>query len=801
MNMSQDLRYAMRQLRKSPGFTAVAILTLTLGIGANIAIFTVIDAVVLQPLPFREPDRLVWLNGKMPQTDEAGVSPADFMDYRDGNRSFDGFVGMSQVVMAGPANLSSDKPEQVITSLVTAGFFQTLGIRPQLGRDFQNADEQAGSPQAAILGNGIWKRDFGSDRNIVGKTIRLDGQSLAIVGVLPSDLPLLSEAQIWLPTPRLHFLMHLRQGHFLRVIGRLKPGITMAQALGDLDAIAAELARQYPHIDKGWSLRQRRLSEVLIGPVRPALLAIWAAVGLLLLIACTNVANLFLTRSVARKREFAIRAALGASCGCIVRQSLAETMMLALLGGALGVIAANWGVSLLRIIGPANLPRLQEIHINPAVLTFAIGISLLTGAIIGLFPVSQVLKSGFNDGLRESSRNSAPAAHRRVRNTLVCAEIAMSLTLLVGAGLLIKSFWLMIHVNPGFQTQHVLTGRLSLNGPLYSDPPSRVRFWQQLEERIANLPGVEAVGATSELPLTGEHSDGPFHIPGRTYAPSEFDDAFFRQVTPGYLRAMGIPLLSGRWLDERDTATSPGTILVNQAFAKRFFPGQDVRGKRLELGGDLQNTREIVGVVGNISHTALSDPQQPEMYVAYAQYAPPTMNLVVRATANAQLLGTTLYDTVRAIDKDETLSAMRSLDDIVESSVAQPRFSSLLLGIFAGLALVLAAVGLYSVMAYSVTQRTNEIGIRMALGAEPNDVVKMVIAQGMKLAIAGLAMGLVGSLGFGRFLASMLYDVSPTDPLTFALMSIGLVGVTMLANYIPTRRAAKVDPMVALRYE
>jgi putative ABC transport system permease protein len=340
-----------------------------------------------------------------------------------------------------------------------------------------------------------------------------------------------------------------------------------------------------------------------------------------------------------------------------------------------------------------------------------------------------------------------------------------------------------------------------LLGSANANPRRRVRFWQQLEERIANLPGVEAVGATSELPLTGEHSDGPFHLPGHAYGPSEFDDAFFRQVTPGYLTAMRIPLLSGRWLDQHDTATGPGTILVNQAFAKRFFPGQDVLGQRLQLMGDPQPTREIVGVVGNISHTALSDPQQPEMYVAYAQYAPPSMNLVVRATANPGSLGTALYDTVRALDKDETLSAVRSLDDIVESSVAQPRFSSLLLGLFAGLALILAAVGLYGVMAYSVTQRTNEIGIRMALGAEQNDVVKMVIVQGMKLAIAGLAMGLVASLAFGRFLESMLYDVSPADPLTFALMSMGLIGVAMLANYVPARRAAKVDPMVALRRE
>jgi len=477
-------------------------------------------------------------------------------------------------------------------------------------------------------------------------------------------------------------------------------------------------------------------------------------------------------------------------------------MMLALLGGASGVIAANWGVSLLRIVGPANLPRLQEIHINLSVLAFAICASLLTGAITGLFPMFQVLKSGFNQGLRESSRSSAPSAHKRLRDFLVGGEIAVSLTLLVGAGLLIKSFWLLIHVNPGFQTQHVLTARLSLNGPSYWDPPHRVRFWQQLEERIANLPGVEAVGATSELPLTGEHSDGPFKIPGRSYGPSEFDDAFYRQVTPGYLAAVHIPLLSGRWLDRRDTASTEGTILVNQAFVKRFFPGgQNVLGKRLELMGDSQPMREIVGVVGNISHTALSDPQQPEMYVAYAQYAPPTMNLVVRATANPEFLGTALYDTVRAIDKEETLSTVRLLDDIVESSVAQPRFSSLLLGIFAGLALALAAIGLYGVMAYSVTQRTNEIGIRMALGAEQNDVVKMVIVQGMKLAIAGLAVGLVGSLGFGRLLASMLYGVSPTDLLTFALMSGALMGVAMLANYIPARRAAKVDPMVALRYE
>jgi putative ABC transport system permease protein len=708
---------------------------------------------------------------------------------------------MSQAVMAGPSNLSGDKPEQVITNLASANFFDTLGVRLLLGRDFQSDDEQASAPQAAILGYGVWKRDFGGDRNILGRSIRLDGQSLTVIGVLPSDLPLLSEAQIWLPAPLLHKLMHIRGGHFLTVVGRLKPGVTLDQARADLDSVAARLESQYPDTDKGWSLRARPLSEVLIGPVRPALLLIWAAAGLLLLIACANLANLILTRSIGRQKEFAIRTALGATRTRMIRQALTESLMLSIGGGTLGVLAATWGVRLLRASGPARVPRLEEVHIDPAVLAFAVGISLLTGAVFGLIPALQTSRLRFSEGLKESAHTSMPASHKRLRSALVIGEIAISLALLVSAGLLIKSFWLTIHVNPGFQTQHVLTARLGLNGPAYGDPDHRARFWQELEKRIANLPGVEAVGATSELPLTSEHSDNPFHIPGRSYGPSEFDDAFFRQVTPGYLAAMRIPLLAGRWLDERDTANGPGTVLVNQAFAKRFFPGQDVLGKPLQLMGDLQPNREIVGVVGNISHTALSDPQQPEMYVAYAQYAPPTMNLVVRAAANPDSLAASLLQTVRALDRDETISAIRSMDDIVDSSVSQPRFSSSLLSLFAALALMLASVGLYGVMAYSVSQRTNEIGIRIALGAKQTDVLKMIVVQGMKLALMGVAIGLAGALAIGRFLATMLYQVKPTDPLTLVFMSIALIGVSLLANYIPARRAAKVDPIVALRYE
>jgi putative ABC transport system permease protein len=798
--LAQDIRYALRQLRKSPGFAAVAVITLALGIGANTAIFSVVETVVLRPLPFRDPDRLLWFNGKMPQTDEAGVSPADFFDYRDATRSFEQIAGISQVVMAGPSNLSGDKPEQVTTAVVSAGFFQTLGVPLLLGRDLQKSDEDANRFQVAVLGNGIWKRDFGGDRTVIGRGIRLDGQSLTVVGVLPVDLPLIGPAQIWLPAPRLHFLMHLRGGHFLHLIGRLKQGVTTQQAQADLDAIARQLSEKYPDTDRGWSLRLRPLREVLIGPVRPALMVIWAAAGLLLVIACINLANIFLTRSLARQRDLAVRTALGATRSRIVRQTLVETMMLVLAGCALAIISAVWGVTLLRAFGPSDLPRLQEVHVNALVVAFAFAISLLTGATVALIPSMRLANSGFS-GLKDSMQNSAPIAHRRIRSALVVGEISVSFMLLVGAGLLLRSFWLLIHVNPGFRTQHALTAKLSLNGPSYIDPAHRVRFWQEFEEGVGNLSGVEAVGATSELPLTGQHSDEPFKIPGHSYGPSEFDDAYCRQVTPGYLPAMRIPLLAGRWLDQRDNAKSPGTLLVNQAFAKHFFPGQDVLGKHLEMMGDSQPDREIVGIVGNIRHRSLSDPQEPEMYVPYAQYAPPTMNLVVRTIGSPVSLETAIYGAARAIDKDETLSAFRSLDDIVESSVAQPRFASFLLGMFAALALALAAVGLYGIVAYSVTQRMNEIGVRMALGAKQKDVLTMILAEGMRLAMAGLAIGVVGSLAFDRSLASMLYGVKRSDPITFMLVSVALMGVALLAGYIPARRAAKVDPMVALRYE
>ena len=799
----QDLRYALRQLRKSPGFTAAALLTLALGIAANTAIFSVIEAVILRPLPFGSPDRLVWLNGKLvPLTDEGAVSPPDFRDYREENRTFDRIAAMGYA--ATPSNLSGDKPEQVLSDIASANFFECLGIRPLLGRDFVLADEQVNLPQVAILGYGVWKRDFGGDRNIIGRTIRMDGSTLTVVGVLPSDIPLLSEAQIWVPTPMLNRGMNFRMGHSLKAIGRLKPGVTPQQAKADLDAIALQLQNQYPDTNKNWWMRQRPLREVLIGPVRPALMLIWAAVGLLLLIACVNVANLLLARSISRRKEFALRTALGASRIRMIRQALTESVLLSLAGGVLGVLAASWGIHALHVFGPADVPRLKESGIDPVLLVFTLGISVFTGIVFGIVPALQISGAQFTQGLRESGRTSPPASHKRLSSSLVIGEIAISLTLLVSAGLLIKSFWRLIHVWPGFQADNVVTARLELPVATYGAygvPDARARFWHQFEERAQALPGVEAVGATSELPLSGAHSDDPFHIPGRSYGPSEFDDAQFRQVTPGFLSAMRIPLIAGRWIDEHDDANSQGVVVVNQAFVEHFFPDKNVIGQPLQLMGDLPSTRQIVGIVGDVRHIALSEPDWPEMYVPYAQFAHPTMNVVVRAAANPVDLASALQAQVRAVDKDLTLSAVTPMDDVLGSSVAQPRFSSQLLGGFATLALLLAAIGLYGLMAYSVSQRRSEIGIRMALGATREDILRLILHHGSRLAIAGIAIGLAVAIAVTRLLSSMLFSVSAKDPETFIAVALLLGAVALTACLIPARRAAKVDPMVALRYE
>jgi putative ABC transport system permease protein len=798
-DLMQDLRYALRTLRKNPGFTLVAILTLALGIGANTAVFSVIDSVILRPLPFANANRLVWLNGKFTLSDLADVSPPDFIDYRASNQSFDRLVAMGND--PSPSNLSGDRSEQVLVSIVTGNFFETLGIAPSIGRDFTQSDEQFNLPQVVILGHGIWMHSFGSDPSIVGKTIRLDGMGVTVVGVLPTDVPLLSEAQIWQPAPMLNQGMQFRRGHFLKVIGLRKPGVTQAQANADMDSIADRLSHQYPDTNQGWTLRQRPLSEVLIGPVRPAMLLITGAVALLLLIACGNVANLLLARSTSRQREFAVRSALGATRGRMIRQTLTESVVLALAGGIIGILGAVWLVRLLPAIGPSSLPRLNEIQINTTVLLFTAGISLLTGLVFGLIPALQSSGRAFTDALKASARNTASGSQRRAGSILVVCEVAMSLTLLVGAGLLLKSFWLLTQVNPGFQTTHVVTAELGLNTSTYGDDAKRFRFWQDFESRATALPGVEGVGATSELPLNGEHNDNAFYIDGHTYGPSQFDDANFRQVSNSYFATMRIPVLSGRGFSEHDSANTAGVILVNEAFAEQFFKGQNPIGKHLRFATGPKQDMEIVGVVGNIHHDSLSDSRLPEMYTPFGQNPAGQMHIVVRGAANPENLAAALREIVTSLDKDESLSDFRTLDAIRNASIAQPRFSTQLLGTFAALALILAAVGLYGLMAYSVTQRFSEIGIRVALGATRADILNLILRRGALLALCGIAIGLVASLALSSLLSSFLFGVRPTDPLTFSTVAAILAAVALAASYIPAHRATQVDPNTCLRHE
>ncbi len=595
--------------------------------------------------------------------------------------------------------------------------------------------------------------------------------------------------------------MQRRRGHFLKVIGLRKRSVTQAQAAADMDSIAGRLARDYPDTNKGWSLRQRPLAEVLIGPVRPAMLLIAGAVGLLLLIACGNVANLLLARSTARRREFAVRGALGASRGRMIRQTLAESIVLALAGGALGILGAIWIVRLLRAIGPSSLPRLAEIQINTSVLLFTAGISLLTGLIFGLIPALQTSGRAFTDALKAGARNTASGSQRRTGDILVVCEVAMSLTLLVGAGLLLKSFWLLTQVNPGFQTTHIVTAQLGLNMPAYTDEAKRVRFWQEFETRAASLPGVEGVAATSELPLNGEHNDSSFYIDGRSYAPSEFDDANFREVSNAFFATMRIPVLSGRAFTAEDTANSHGIVVVNEAFANQYFANQNPIGKHLRLTSVTKPDIEIIGVVGNIHHESLSDSRVPEMYVPFAQDPAAQLHIVIRAAANPQNLVTALKEIVSSIDKDETLSDFQTLDAIRDASIAQPRFSTQLLGTFAALALILAAVGLYGLMAYSVTQRINEIGIRVALGATRSNILALILKRGSLLAVYGIVVGLVASLALSRLLSSFLFGVRATDPLIFLAVATILAAIALLASYIPAHRATKVDPNTCLRHE
>jgi len=799
----QDVRYALRTLTQKPGFTVIAILTLALGIGATAAMFSVVDAVLLRPLPFHSQEQLIHAYGKFSLNDDAGVSPPDFADYRASAKSFQQFAAIGY--LDGIANITGSaqegaQPEQVHSQIVSWNFFEALGVPPIVGRSFVAADEKQIEPQVVILGNGIWKREFGGDPAIVGRKVSLDSQSVTVVGVLSSDIPSVSLAEVWLPMPMENPGMNVRHAHFLAVIARMNSGVDIKSARTELDTIAGNIAAQNPDTNKGWALQVIPLTNFVVGGTQKALLLLLGAVIVLLLIGCANVANLLLARATSRRKEIAIRTALGASRWRIARQLLTESFVLSIAGGTLGIFAAVWGVAGLSALAPASLPRVNEIQINFAVLTFAAAISILTGILFGLAPAIQFSRGNAQTVLKEAAGSGSRTARHRTGNLLVAGEVALSVTLLLGGALLFNSFWRLVHVDPGFHPDHVIATTLHMSN---SSRPrdQKAAFYRALEEKLAALPGVEGGGAISELPLSGQLNDNSFQIEGRVYPKGHGDDADFRQVTPGFLNALRIPLLSGRWINATDTAAAPGTVVVNQEFARKYFGAKNSVGTHIHVEGDPYKTREIVGVVATIKHTSLSEFPRAAMYIPVGQYPPPDMNVVVRSSGNPLQLSAALHDAVFSLDKNQAISTIRSMDDVVSGSVAQPRFASQILGLFAVLALLLAAVGLYGLIAYTVTQRTHEIGIRMALGAQPRDVLKLVLGQGLKLALTGAAIGIAGALALTRLIQGLLFQVSPTDPVTFISVTALLTIVALAASYLPARRAMRVDPMVALRYE
>jgi len=797
----QDVRYGGRMIWKRPGFAAVVLLTLALGIGANTAIFSVVNAVLLKPLPYRNAERLVWVAGNVRGgTDRASVSPPDYVDYRAQNTVFEEFATSTSV--PNPVNLTgAGEPERLTGARVTANYFRAFGVEPALGRVFGADEERAGPAQVAVLSDGLWRRRFGGDPSVVGKTLTLDGRAVTVVGIAPPEFQYPADTELWLPLDFSDPEMEIRAAHFLRPIGLLKKGVTLEQARAETDLIARRLEEQYPETNEGWSLNLVPLQEQVVGGVRTSLWVLLGAVGFVLLIACANVSNLMLARAAARRRELALRTALGASRWRVARQQLTESVLLSLAGGAAGLLLASWGVDVLVALGAGDIPRSREIGVDGRVLAFTAALSVLTGLAFGLLPALRSSRPDLNEVLKDAGRGTSGPGRGRVRSALVVAEIALALTLLVGAGLLIKSFVGLRSVNPGFDPANVLTVRIDLARARYAKPEQAAAFFGELQRRVAGLPGVEAAGMISELPLSGQPNDMYFHVAGRPPpTASETVTADYRRVNHDYFRAMRIPLLRGRGFREQEVTGDAKVIVINEALARNFFPDEDPLGRRLVINFGVPEEFEIVGVARDVRHSSLEGEVYQMMYVPTLRFG--RTNLVVRTTSSDPLaLATAVRGAVAAVDRDQPVSAVRTMEEVVSGSVAQQRFRTLLLAAFAGVALLLAGVGIYGVIAYSVTHRTHEIGIRMALGAGAFDILKLVVGQGMALALAGVAVGLLASLALTRVLSSLLFGVTATDTVTFAAVSLLLVAVSLLACYVPARRATKVDPMVALRYE
>jgi len=801
-NFGRDMRYALRLLRKSPGFTLVAVLTLALGIGANSAIFSVVDAILLRPLPFPEPERLVKLWENQPTKGYYGnvVNPYNYLDWRENTHSFVDMAAYSDVEV----NVTgAGEAVSLPTSRVTTPFFSVLGIPAMLGRTFLSEDGVPGNHNT-VISYGLWQERFGGNRDVIGKTLTINGQPAMIIGVMPPGFRVpKSRAQLWsvLPITRAETW---KAGRYLAVIARLKPGITLQQAQQDMKSVAQITARLRPENDTNWSAEADPMLQDVTQDVRRPLWVLLSAVGFLLLIACANVANLLLMRGTGRLREIAVREALGASRRRIVQQLLAEGFVLAVIGLGLGLLFAKFGLmGLLSMIPQSTpLPRTEPVTIDLRVLLFAILVSLITVALFALMPALRLSRVDVQEAMRQGTLRSAGSGNRLLRRGLVAAEIALAIILSIGAGLMFRSFERLTSVDPGFRPEHVLTMRIFLSPARFETPQKRSQHVNDLVTALRELPGVEAAASVHFLPLRGQTSGSCFE-PGDAKPTSQSPDAQFLITTPGYFRTMGTPLVSGRDFDERDIVGAPSAMIVNQAFADRYLKGQDPLGKPFSVcwSDSVVNPAHVVGVVGNARQEALQDAPEPTIFLPQSQAGMYFATLVVRAQGDASLLTHAAEAAVHRVDPDQALAGMQTMDSVLSDSVSQPRFRMMLLIVFAVLALVLASIGVYGVISYSVGQRNTEIGIRMALGARRPQVLLMVMREALLLALIALIAGLGASLALMRLLRSLLFEVAPADLPTFASVSVLMLLVALLATWAPARRATRVDPMVALRYE
>ena len=801
-----DLRYAVRMQRKNPGFTIVAVIALALGIGANTAIFSVVNTVLLRPLPYKDPERLVmvWEEATKAGYPQDTPTAANFVDWRDQNQVFEGMAAMTDTSF----NLTgSGDPERLEGRRVSTSLFPLLGVEPQIGRVFTAAEDQPGSERVVVLSYGLWQRRFGGDAGIVGKTLTLNGAGYTVVGVMPARFQFpTADDEVWVPIAFTQEEATNRGRHYLQVVARIKPGVTLAQAQADMSTIATRLQQQYPESNTDLGAVITPLHEHLVGDIKPALLILLGAVGLVLLIACANVANLLLARAAVRQKEIAVRVALGARRQRLIRQFLTESVFLSTLGGLVGLVIAYAGLLILKAFIPENISQARAISIDYKVLGFTLLVSVATGLIFGLAPAIQSVRFNQIETLKEGGRDAATGGSgKRLRGLLVMAEVAISLVLLIGAGLLINSFLRLRNVDPGFNPENLLTMKIVLPDLKYEEKAQRSAFYSELIQRLQSIAGVKSAAVTTNLPLYQQGNSISVTIEGRPEPPPGQElIVVTRMISPGYFDTMSIPLSKGRQLTDQDTDNSPNVVVISETMARRFWPGEDAVGKRIAIGRirSPEDWIQVIGVVKDVRQFELNADPKPQMYLTYRQYGFfDARDLVVKTDVDPASMASTVRKAVWEIDKDQPVSNIRTMETILADSIARQRFSMLLLAIFASVALVLAAVGIYGVMSYSVAQRTHEIGIRMALGAQTSAVLKLAVGYGMKLVVAGIAIGLIAAFALTRVMSTLLFGVTATDLTTFTLISLLLVAVAAIASYIPARRATKVSPIIALRYE